>query len=145
MTARRRRGILSHHSDRERHHEAQHRSPSAACPEVLDHNRSFSPGGLGNELRLYGISNPYLGLRLQVVEVSGPGVYQLTGQSFGSTAEVSLHPPKDGWHPTVGSVTVIEIGPSGARGTFSFTAEPGYWSKEAGQLVVTNGRFDVTF
>lgn len=121
---------------------------------VVELNRGFFPvlGDETNVLELYGTSNPFLGLTLRVVEVNGPGVYQLRRlppaifyPRPGSWAAVSLFGTEGTWYNTVGSVTVVEIGTSGARGTFSFTAEPATWSKAMGQLVVTNGRFDVTF
>ncbi|MEO5824468.1 MAG: hypothetical protein ABIR59_01120 [Gemmatimonadales bacterium] len=89
---------------------------------------------------------------LRVVDVNGPGVYQLRRRPPaifyprpGSWADVSLFSTDGTWYTTVGTVTVVEISPIGARGTFSFTAEPAAWSKATGQLAVKNGRFNVTF
>lgn len=119
-------------------------------------NRAFYPsfGPASNHLRLGGSSNPALDLILRVDGVTGPGTYPLGGVTSpvlsGTWTGFSLFGYQDGfftarWVATMGSITVTAIDAVGAKGTFGFTADPDPTSKAIGQLIVTDGQFDVTF
>lgn len=95
-------------------------------------------------------SSPVTALTINVLNVTGPGVYQLNPNFAGTFGQVTITNGANAqlWStalsPGNGSITVTALTSTRVAGSFNFTAQS-VSGGAAGQKSVTSGSFDISF